>query len=43
MWLVAIQQANNAIASEQSIFRQNHDYKSRFHVVLNSLVHAFLD
>ena len=33
--------ANDAIASEQSIFSENHDYKSLFRVAMNTYVPIF--
>ena len=34
-------QANDAVASEQSIFSENHNYKSFFHVAVNMYVPIF--
>ena len=34
-------QANDAVASERSIFSENHDYKSFFRVVVNLYVPIF--
>ena len=34
-------QANDAVASEQSIFSENHDYKSFFRVAVNTYVPIF--
>ena len=36
-------QANDAVASEPSIFSKNHDYKSFVHVAVNMYVPIFLD
>ena len=33
--------ANNAVASERSIFSKNHDYKSFFRVAVNTYVPIF--
>ena len=33
--------ANDALASERSIFSENHDYKSFFHVSMNTYVPIF--
>ena len=34
-------QANDAVAFEPSIFSENHDYKSRFRVAMNTYVPIF--
>ena len=36
-------QANDAVASEPSIFSENHDYKSFFRVAVNTYVPIFRD
>ena len=35
-------QANDAVASERSIFSENHDYKSFFRVAMNRYVYIYL-
>ena len=36
-----LRQANDAVASEQSIFSENHDYKRFFRVTVNTYVPIF--
>ena len=36
-----LRQANDAVASEPSVFSENHNYKSFFHVVVNTYVPIF--
>ena len=40
---MAFEAGNDAVASERSIFSENHDYKSFFHVAVNTYVPIFRD